>query len=75
MLRHTYIRAPNNSACFNVGTCRTTVADKLLRRLFGQLNSRHQQLSGALWAQVQVADETSYAGLVRGCGDDIRAAA
>lgn len=50
------------------------VADKLLSCLSGQSNSGHQQLSGALWAQVQMADETFNTGLVRGCGDDIRAA-
>lgn len=50
------------------------VTDKLLHSLFGHLNSRHQQLSGALWAHIQVADETFDASLVRGCGDDVRAA-
>lgn len=50
------------------------VADKLLSHLFGQSNSGHQQLSGALWAHVQMADETFNAGLVRGRGDNIRAA-
>lgn len=51
------------------------IADKLLHRLFSQLNPGHEQLSGALWANVEVAYETSYAGLIRGCGDDIRATA
>lgn len=51
-----------------------TVADKLLSSLFGQLNSRHQQLSGAICAHIQMADETFNAGLVRGCGDNVRAA-
>lgn len=50
------------------------VTNKVLGCLFGQLNSGHQQLSGAPWVQVQMADETSNAGLVCGCGDNISAA-
>lgn len=50
------------------------VADKLPSRLLSQLNSGHQQLSGALWAHIQMADETFNAGLVCCCGDNVRAA-
>ncbi|PWA14467.1 hypothetical protein CCH79_00011105 [Gambusia affinis] len=45
-----------------------------LHRLFGQMNSGHQQLSGLIAAHVQVADESLDARLVRCSRDDISAA-
>lgn len=45
--------------------------DKTLHRLFGQLNSRHDQLSGTFRAHTQVIHEAFYTGLVGGCRDDI----
>lgn len=56
------------------GTCGTTVGQKSLHRLFGQLNSGHQQLSGALRAHVQAADEAFDTRLVRNRRDDVAAA-
>lgn len=51
-----------------------TMGQKSLHRLFGQLNSGHQQLSGALRAHVQVADEPFDTRLVCSCRDDVGAA-
>lgn len=45
--------------------------DKTLHRLFGQLNSRHDQLSGTFRAHTQVIDEAFNTGLVGGCRDNI----
>lgn len=65
----------SNRACHQGAplTCWTIHRDKSLHRLFGQLNSGHQQLSGTIRGHVQVIDETCDTRLVGGCWDHVSA--